>query len=130
MMPLQKFQNTFDTLDRALAVNLAFHINADIETARQMNRAIDLFAGASSDIHETKMSDVAKLAARWERVRSERPPRKLTINRYHPQRVLGGLLGILRFEKSAIEELMEKGYQDTMRHDCAANDCELAAGRK
>lgn len=124
MMPLQKFQNTFDTLDRVLAVNLAFHINADIETAQQMNRAIDIFAGGSSGIQETKMSDLAKLAAHWDRVKSERPPRKLTIHRYHPQRDLGGLLGILRFEKSAIEELMEKGYQDTIRHDCAANDCE------
>jgi NTE family protein len=129
MMPLQKFQNTFDTLDRVLAVNLAFHINADIETARQMNRAIDLFAHASSGIQETKMSDLAKLAAHWDRVKSERPPRKLTIHRYHPQRDLGGLLGILRFEKSAIEELMEKGYQDTIRHDCEANDCERPVGR-
>jgi NTE family protein len=129
MMPLQKFQNTFDTLDRVLAVNLAFHINSDIETARQMNRAIDLFAHASSGIQETKMSDLAKLAAHWDRVKSERPPRKLTIHRYHPQRDLGGLLGILRFEKSAIEELMEKGYQDTIRHDCEANDCERPVGR-
>jgi len=129
MMPLQKFQNTFDTLDRVLAVNLAFHINADIETARQMNRAIDLFAHSSSGIQETKMSDLAKLAARWDRMKSERPPRKLTIHRYHPQRDLGGLLGILRFEKSAIEELMEKGYQDTIRHDCEANDCERPVGR-
>jgi NTE family protein len=129
MMPLQKFQNTFDTLDRVLAVNLAFHINSDIETARQMNRAIDLFAHASSGIQETKMSDLAKLAAHWDRVKSERPPRKLTIHRYHPQRDLGGLLGILRFEKSAIEELMEKGYQDTIRHDCDANDCERPIGR-
>jgi len=124
-MPLQKFQNTFDTLDRVLAVNLAFHINSDIETARQMNRAIGLFAEASNDVPETKMSDLAKLAARWERVRSERPPRKLTIHRYHPQQDLGGLLGILRFEKSAIEDLMQKGYQDTIRHDCVANDCEI-----
>ena len=130
MMPLQKFQNTFDTLDRVLAVNLAFHINSDIETARQMNRAIDLFARASNGIQETKMSDLAKLAAHWDRVKSERPPRKLTIHRYHPQRDLGGLLGILRFEKSAIEELMEKGYQDTIRHDCEANDCELPVGCK
>jgi NTE family protein len=129
MMPLQKFQNTFDTLDRVLAVNLAFHINADIETARQMNRAIDLFAHSSSSIQETKMSDLAKLAAHWDRMKSERPPRKLTIHRYHPQRDLGGLLGILRFEKSAIEELMEKGYQDTIRHDCEANDCERPVGR-
>jgi NTE family protein len=129
MMPLQKFQNTFDTLDRVLAVNLAFHINADIETARQMNRAIDLFAHSSSGIQETKMSDLAKLAAHWDRMKSERPPRKLTIHRYHPQRDLGGLLGILRFEKSAIEELMEKGYQDTIRHDCEANDCERPVGR-
>jgi NTE family protein len=130
MMPLQKFQNTFDTLDRVLAVNLAFHINSDIETARQMNRAIDLFARASNGIQETKMSDLAKLAAHWDRVKSERPPRKLTIHRYHPQRDLGGLLGILRFEKSAIEDLMEKGYQDTIRHDCEANDCELPVGCK
>jgi predicted acylesterase/phospholipase RssA len=130
MMPLQKFQNTFDTLDRVLAVNLAFHINSDIETAQQMNRAIDLFAGGSNDVQETKTSDLAKLAARWERVKSERPPRKLTIHRYHPQRDLGGLLGILRFEKSAIEDLMEKGYHDTIRHDCAANNCELAAGHR
>ncbi|PYT20849.1 MAG: hypothetical protein DMG57_40750 [Acidobacteria bacterium] len=128
-MPLLKLQNTFDTLDRVLAVNLAFHINSDIETARQMNRAIELFAQASNDIPETKMSDLAKLAARWGRVRSERPPRKITIHRYHPERDLGGLLGLLRFEKNAIEDLMQKGYLDTIQHDCQANDCELPEGR-
>jgi len=122
-MPPLTFQSTFDTLDRAPAINQAFHINADIEKARQVNRAIEPFDESAREHFRSKKSDLAVLADMWKRVRSARPPRKLTIHRYHPRHDLGGLLGLLRFEKSAIKDLIRNGYQDTMEHDCGANDC-------
>jgi NTE family protein len=126
-MPILKLQNTFDTLDRVLAINTAFHINSDIQTARQVNRAIELFEQAGGVEEAARGSELAAVASRWRRVRSEPRPRKLAIHRYHPRRDLGGLLGLLRFEKDAIQELINTGYQDTIRHDCSESDCESAA---
>jgi NTE family protein len=127
-IPLLKMQNTFDTLDRVMAINMAFHINSDVENARRINRAIELFDGPATNIPQEKKSDLAALADRWERARSDRPPRKLTIHCYHPGRDLGGLLGLLRFEKSSIEELIRQGYKDAKEHNCDDNHCERAVG--
>jgi predicted acylesterase/phospholipase RssA len=129
LIPTLKLQNTFDTLDRVLSINMAYHINADIETARQVNRAIELFEESPKDVPQLRSFELAGLASQWERVRSAQPPRKLAIHRYHPRSDLGGLLGLLRFEKNAIQDLIQRGYQDAVKHDCPANGCEVIVAR-
>ena len=111
-----------------MAINLAFRINADIENARRINRAIEMFEGRAAEMKETTPSGVAQLAGQWERVRTRRSTRKLTIHRYFPTRDLGGILGLLRFDKSAHQELIQRGYDDAKKHDCAVNRCVLHAG--
>ena len=125
--PLLKIPNTLDTLDRVLAINLSFRINSDIENARRINRAIEMFDEQARDLVENNASELAHLASLWERKRSEGSRRKLTIHRYFPAKDLGGVLGMLRFEKSAHEELVQRGYDDTMKHDCDDNRCVLHA---
>ncbi len=126
--PLLKMPNTFDTLDRVMAINLAFRINGDIENARRINRAIEMFDERETEMKETTPSGLAQLASHWERVRSLGKTRKLTIHRYFPSRDLGGILGLLRFEKSAHHELIQRGYDDAKQHDCEVNRCVRHAG--
>ena len=120
--------NTLDTLDRVLAINLTFRINSDIDNARRINRAIEMFDERAKELAETNTSELAHLASLWERKRSEGSRRKLTIHRYFPSQDLGGVLGMLRFEKSAHQELIQRGYDDTMKHDCDTNRRVLHAG--
>lgn len=126
--PLPKIPNTFDTLDRVLAINLSFRINSDIENARRINRTIEMFEQQAAEMTETSPSGLAQMASHWERVRSRRTTRKLTIHRYFPSRDLGGILGLLRFEKGAHRELIQRGYDDTVKHDCDVNRCVLHTG--
>ena len=126
--PLLKIPNTFDTLDRVMAINLAFRINGDIENARRINRAIEMFDERETEMKETTPSGLAQLASHWERVRALGKTRKLTIHRYFPSRDLGGILGLLRFEKSAHQALIQRGYEDAKRHDCEVNRCVRHSG--
>ena len=45
--------------------------------------------------------------------------RQLTIHLYHPRNDLGGMLGILNFDRDRIQTLIEQGFNDTVNfnHD-------------
>ena len=45
-------------------------------------------------------------------------PRKITIHRYYPKKPLGGLLGMLNFDRSVIDAMIEQGYRDACEHEC------------
>jgi hypothetical protein len=71
------------------------------------------------------------LNAVWQReqqVREEArsPYRLLTIHRYHPHDDLsGGPMGVLNFERDHIEDLIERGFEDSVAHDCVESGCVL-----
>jgi len=52
--------------------------------------------------------------------------RKITIHRYQPVDVLGGVLGILNFDAPRISDLIKQGFDDAVNHDCTANRCTLS----
>ena len=54
------------------------------------------------------------------------PFKQLTIHRYFPRKALGGILGFVDVRRSTLEKLIQQGFEDTVGHDCAANDCVLA----
>jgi hypothetical protein len=45
------------------------------------------------------------------------PHKSITVHRYHPRDDLGGTRGVLNFEASNIEALIEKGFVDTVNHN-------------
>ncbi len=59
------------------------------------------------------------------RISEVRPYRPLTIHRYRPTTELKGFEGLLDFRSEFIDELIEIGYEDTVRHDCLQSDCVL-----
>jgi hypothetical protein len=72
-------------------------------------------------------------AARTIRRRLERDgtlPRKVTIHRYYPRRRLGGVMGLLNFERGTIDAMIEQGYEETCSHDCGANGCVIPEIRR
>jgi predicted acylesterase/phospholipase RssA len=141
-VPIQRLTNTFDTMDRIWAVQNAETLNTDIENAARINRGVELlnitaessgstddlkkairFLGQTARAAEKRSSeDAGTAAALLERYR------QVTIHRYHPKDDLGGLLGLLRFDRPTIEALIQRGYQDAIAHDCQTEGCVLPSG--
>jgi hypothetical protein len=97
-----------DIFQRAMAISFAAATNRDIETAAQINEEIR--AGGEK-------------SARMRPTSARRPRRLLTIHRYNPQHDLGSGMGILDFRRDPIKALIERGFQDAIRHDCATSGC-------
>ena len=47
--------------------------------------------------------------------------RPITIHRYHPNSLLGGVLGLLDFGSENISRLIDMGFQNAVTHEC--RDC-------
>jgi len=61
----------------------------------------------------------------YERHRAQRPYRFLDVHVYRPDSLLGGGAGLLDFDANRLGNLIERGYSDTVHHDCRANGCVL-----
>jgi predicted acylesterase/phospholipase RssA len=119
---------TWDVMNRVVSAMVAENIAEDIETARWINEGLEALERAESEEARLDSADGKRFvrAARTIRRRLETEgqlPRKLTIHRYYPARPLGGMLGLLDFERPAIEAMIDQGYTDTCEHDCTANRC-------
>ncbi len=127
-IPIGKLQSTFAMFDRSLAITFAARTNQDIENARWINHGLAL--ARSKKPHEehthhekkTRNRTAAKIHAHAE---SDEPHRQLTVHRYHPKKDLGGGVGLLDFSRRAIQGLIDRGYEETMRHDCLESGCVL-----
>jgi predicted acylesterase/phospholipase RssA len=51
--------------------------------------------------------------------------RPLTIHRYRPKTDMGGAEAFLDFRLSAIDGMIQQGYEDALSHDCRAAECVL-----
>lgn len=135
-IPLSDLQTTLNTLQRSFSIAVAHTFNRDIETARAINLGIELLEdpALASDIPEAEARHFIRVApAIRERLARGRPLRRVTIHRYHPRDLLGGALDVLSFEPEMVRRLIERGYDDAVRHDCAASGCVLphaAGGRR
>jgi predicted acylesterase/phospholipase RssA len=127
-IPVRRIENTFDVLDKLYHITLATIFKRDIDVARSINRGLTLI-GEGAEATVTARADarallltavlVQKTAATTE------PPKLLTIHLYHPGEDLGGILGLMNFDRGHIAELINKGYADAVAHDCQASGCIL-----
>ena len=127
-IPLRRLRNTLDTMDRARNVNFAAKVTEDIETARWINDGLEVIERVARGDEPSDFDARAfvRTASRiHDRIRKRAPYRKLTVHRFGPRDDFGGILGLLNFDREQITRLIEFGYSDTIRHDCAANHCLL-----
>ncbi len=103
-IPLAEVPSTFATVSRIALFTLAQNHTKDIEYAAKLNRQIAV---------------AGKVAA-------EAAKHTLTIHRYRPHGDLGGVLGLLDFRKERVEQLIEEGFEETLKHDCEREGCVLA----
>lgn len=102
-IPVDRLENTLDTVERLMVMMTALVTRRDLAAARRINSWIQ--AGGSPQ---------------GKKGRDFRP---LTIHCYRPKEDFGGILGLLNFDLDRIRQLIRIGAQDALNHDCAANGC-------
>jgi predicted acylesterase/phospholipase RssA len=129
-IPLHRLQSTIEVFDRVLVITSATKVNEDIDTARWINAGLDLIERGGRDDGDLSNEDLRtfiRVASRIEqRSKTGLPYKKLTIHRYHPHEDLGGgALGLLNFDRDRIASLIQRGFDETVNHDCSASHCVL-----
>jgi hypothetical protein len=130
-IPLGTLQSTLDVMSRLLIIQFAAKMNADIAAARRINQELTAFERFRQHkpigIDSTEFTRNVEL---FERLLSGRngPFRRLLIHRYHPHDDVSGVLGMLDFNKGRIADLIQRGYQDAIDHDCRASQCVMPDG--
>jgi predicted acylesterase/phospholipase RssA len=124
---LPRVRNTMSELFRALVINLAISANSDIEAARQVNLGIQLLRhphtlSTKSELR-TLITKISGMARHIEQ--GTEAYRSLTVHRYYPQEMYGGLFKWLSFGRDHLLTLMQRGFTDTLAHNCKANGCVL-----
>jgi predicted acylesterase/phospholipase RssA len=130
-LPLSRVRSTASTVYRMMVIALAAMLDRDIEIAGRINQGIHLLEQSErGDIPEDP--DLRALGliigSLPLHLKTGLPYRKLTIHRYHPTGDPGGALHWLSFGRDQLLALMERGYNDAVRHDCAENQCILPDG--
>lgn len=116
-IPLPRLPNTASDLFRSLVIGFSATLQQDLALAATVNRGVAVAgshagAAASSAAVLTHGSDGA-------------PHRQLTIHLHYPTKTLEG--GWLSFSQDVIRKNMRQGYEDTVAHDCSANNCLVPA---
>ncbi|HEV3455902.1 MAG TPA: patatin-like phospholipase family protein [Thermoanaerobaculia bacterium] len=133
-IPLGALHSTLGTIYRQQTIGWARVVNDDIGDAAAINEGLDLMARVQKgeEITDPEVKELAKvLAIIWVRLRQNLEYAPLTIHRYHPRDDLGGGAGgALNLERSHLEELIKRGLDDAVTHDCVSSGCVLLAADK
>jgi predicted acylesterase/phospholipase RssA len=127
-IPLRRLDNMIDTLDKVYHIMVATIFARDIQLARVINLGLDALERGTGAFTDPQLRALLVLAGRRAQAPPGRAPfRRLTIHRYHPSEDLGGALGVLNFDRAHVQELIERGHQDAVAHDCQKGNCLLPA---
>lgn len=129
-IPIRRLQNTIDVIDKMFVLMRASVFNRDIKVTQDINAGLDIVEGRHQpESQEAEIKSFIRTVSQIRaRIESSRPYRKIAIHRYHPSDDLGGVLGLLNFDRDHIEYLINRGYQDAVTHDCVASGCVIPTG--
>jgi predicted acylesterase/phospholipase RssA len=123
-VPLGQGTSTLDAMNRLTALAFASQVNRDIKQAKHINQSLELLRSVETKTPKAMgtgeaESDVTRPFRAF--VKDEHRP--ITIHRYHPCSMLGGIFGLLAFESDYVGALIEQGFQDAVTHDCDKSGC-------
>jgi len=133
-IPLGTLDSTLGAMYRQQTISWAKLVNDDIADARAINEVLKMAGragGGRSAPDQSRSSLYVGLSQVWNRqqeveAHARSPYRLLTIHRYHPREDLaGGPMGVLNFDRAHIEDLIERGFEDAIAHDCNESECVL-----
>src|SRR5262249_10779048 len=127
-IPLRRMQNTIDTVDRSVTIFRAAILHRDLDCANDINRGLSLLQDpeTATALSDDQRKALLRLLGRMQNYPPESGMfRPVTIHCYHPRDDLGGVVGLLNFDRDQIVRLIERGFADTTEHDCAESGCLL-----
>jgi hypothetical protein len=127
-IPLRELYNTFDVLDKLYHIMMASIFERDMQLYADINQGLEVLdRGADqATLAETQLRGILRLAGRIKATANYPAPfRKMTVHRYHPEDDLGGVLGLMNFDRAQVESLIQRGYEDAINHDCQKSLCVL-----
>lgn len=126
-IPLPRVRNTVNSMFRALVISLAAMANRDIQVARQVNLGLALLQRAEVMAGTSELKALIYQMSGMARHLQDgsSPYRLLTIHRYSPREMVGGLYRWLSFDRDHLLTLIQRGYADALEHDCKASNCVL-----
>jgi NTE family protein len=125
---VRRLYNVVDVLDKTYASLMASIFELDIKLVNGINRGLVALEGAGNggQDDDAGLRVLTHMAGNLRnRGKKPWPYKKITIHQYHPEEDLGGVLGILNFERDHVIGLIEPGFQDAQRHDCSSSECVL-----
>ncbi|MEM7351499.1 MAG: patatin-like phospholipase family protein [Acidobacteriota bacterium] len=133
-MPIDALQSTLQTLYRTQIIGWASAVNRDILRSKLLNLGIELLRDPErikENLSRRELKVILESAeSLLDRLKAGDPYRPLTIHRYFPPDGLDGALGFLDVRRSRFERLIDEGFNNTVAHDCEANQCILAGKHK
>ena len=128
-IPLLPVRNTIDTFSRLFAIQFAATVNRDIAVAQQINLGLDIVkrAAGGGPMSGRDVRPFILAAQRLSRVEDYSKYRQITIHRYQPRDTLRGVLGLLNFNREKSLDLISRGFQDAIYHNCKASNCVIAS---
>lgn len=124
--------STLDILNHVYTSMVAANVSEDIESARWVNEGVEVLERLAGDNPPDFDSADGRRFVRvanmiWKKLEAEGElPARLTIHHYHPTSTLGGVLGMLNFDRAEIERMIAMGEADARTHDCDKNNCLIA----
>lgn len=126
---LPRLPSTADVVYLMLAIIWAQRLREDARRAAAVNATLRWIA--SQETGPEGPGETDDDAARFleyggralERLREGRPYHPLTVHIYRPASALGAGEGLLDFDRRRLTDLIDLGYRDAARHDCAVEGC-------
>lgn len=127
---------TGDIFNRVFMAMVAANISEDIKSAEWVNKGIEIIERIDANESDKDASEQIDGADCQRFVRAAGIiqqalkangvlPRRLTIHRYFPRTALGGAADMLNFDRSAIDRLIQRGYEDACAHKCKDGDRDI-----
>ena len=124
---------TLDMINRFYALSFASQVNRNITNVRSINQAIELSQRVTSALKSTlrsrAMSDnaIEALTPIWNdyaKAADLNESAPITVHRFGPRNILeGGVLGLLDFDSARVSQLIDRGFEDAVTHDCIDSGC-------
>jgi NTE family protein len=133
-IPLATMGNTLATTYRQQIISWTKALESDIRRAELYN---EMYRGTALTFEALqKLKEQTPVAGLWKDLRLEEIEQSMeqwqkehvlvTVHRYYPDDDISEPLGLLDFDRKRIENLIERGFEDTVDHDCKRNKCVIS----
>jgi predicted acylesterase/phospholipase RssA len=110
-LPLPKLPNTVNDLFRSLIIGFNAELQRDLASAELVNQQISQLKPPIAASSNTVGAGPTEISTK----------RLLTVHLYRPSQTLGA--GWLSFGRDLIQATIQRGFEDTVGHDCKAANC-------